>query len=328
VTAAGRRLQHRALGEGKHSGGHQVSVFDRALKIIARHYADTLLDLAFPDLPVRLVGTVENVELALPARRVDFAHRVEHEGEEYLLHIEFQLKHEAELPRRMHLYHALLGEQFGLPVLSLVLYLQPRQGPLPEAYEVWLGGQVVNRFRYPVLRLWDHVEEIRRGRYRELAPLLTMLVGEPDEGVLEAERALILEEPDPRKRGDLLALAVAIAARYFDKGFLWQFFREEVAMMREASFIEDWIEEGIQKGLQQGLQQGLREGLLAGIELGLELKFGAEGLKLLPEIARIEDPAILRTVHEGLKVVTSPEELRGLYEHLLPDSTSEEAKRP
>ncbi|RMF29843.1 MAG: hypothetical protein D6759_13130 [Chloroflexi bacterium] len=84
----------------------------------------------------------------------------------------------------------------------------------------------------------------------------------------------------------------------------------------------------MQQGIQQGVQQGLREGLLAGIELGLELKFGAEGLKLLPEIARIEDPAILRTVHEGLKIVTSLEELRDLYVHLLPAPTPEETEHP
>jgi len=29
---------------------------------------------------------------------------------------------------------------------------------------------------------------------------------------------------------------------------------------------------------------GMKKGLLKGIELGLEVKFGAEGLKLLPEI--------------------------------------------
>ncbi|RMF32942.1 MAG: hypothetical protein D6759_07580, partial [Chloroflexi bacterium] len=60
------------MGEGR-----QINLFDRALKIIARHYAGTLLALAFPNLPVRLVGTLENVELSLPTRRVDFAHRVE-----------------------------------------------------------------------------------------------------------------------------------------------------------------------------------------------------------------------------------------------------------
>jgi hypothetical protein len=47
-------------------------------------------------------------------------------------------------------------------------------------------------------------------------------------------------------------LAVTIAARYFDKAFLWQFFREEVEHMRGATFIEDWIEEGIQQGTVLG----------------------------------------------------------------------------
>ena len=42
----------------------KINIFDRTLKIIARNYADLLLRLAFPDVPVRLVGTLENVELS------------------------------------------------------------------------------------------------------------------------------------------------------------------------------------------------------------------------------------------------------------------------
>jgi predicted transposase YdaD len=107
-----------------------------------------------------------------------------------------------------------------------------------------------------------------------------------------------------------------------DKGFLWRFFREEVEQMREATFIEDWIEEGVERGMQQGMQQGLqqgrqqgiREGLLAGIELGLELKFGSAGLRLLPEIYKIEDVDVLRSLHEGLKTARTPEELRDIYQ--------------
>jgi len=73
-------------------------------------------------------------------------------------------------------------------------------------------------------------------------------------------------------------------------------------------------EEGVQQGIQQGVQQGIREGLLAGIELGLELKFGSAGLFLLPEIYKIEDVDVLRAIHEGLKVVTTVEELRPIYQ--------------
>ncbi|HIC93394.1 MAG TPA: hypothetical protein EYP09_03995, partial [Anaerolineae bacterium] len=89
---------------------------------------------------------------------------------------------------------------------------------------------------------------------------LVALVSEPDEGVLARERELILQEEEERKRADLLACAVTIGARYFDKEFLWRFFREEVEMMREATFIEEWLEEKLEEGLQRGLQQGLQQG--------------------------------------------------------------------
>jgi len=63
-------------------------------------------------------------------------------------------------------------------------------------------------------------------------------------------------------------------------------------------------------GERIGEQRGLREGLFDGITLGLELKWGAEGLRLLPEIGPIEDVYLLRAIHEGLKRVSTPEELR------------------
>jgi flagellar biosynthesis/type III secretory pathway protein FliH len=73
------------------------------------------------------------------------------------------------------------------------------------------------------------------------------------------------------------------------------------------------LQEGKQLGLQEGKQLGERKGLLEGIELGLELKFGSEGLRLMPEIYQIEEVDMLRTVHEGLKVVETVEALRRLY---------------
>jgi hypothetical protein len=65
---------------------------------------------------------------------------------------------------------------------------------------------------------------------------------------------------------------------------------------------ERWIEQGLQQGLQDG------------IELGLELKFGVDGLRLLPEIRKIEDVDVLKAVHEGLKTVSTLGELRRIYQ--------------
>lgn len=68
-----------------------------------------------------------------------------------------------------------------------------------------------------------------------------------------------------------------------------------------------------QEWLRQGEQRGLRRGLLDGIELALELRFGLDGLRLLPEITQIEDVGVLKAVHEAIRSVTRPEELRQFY---------------
>jgi hypothetical protein len=85
---------------------------------------------------------------------------------------------------------------------------------------------------------------------------------------------------------------------------------------------KEWMEQGIQQGTQQGfqqgreegLQQGLRQGLLAAVELGLELRFGVEGLRLLPEIYKLDDVDLLRAIHEGLKRVQTLDELQRIYQ--------------
>jgi len=282
----------------------KINIFDRTLKIIARNYADLLLRLAFPDVPVRLVGTLENVELSLPVRAVDFVHRVEYETQEYILHLEFQLEHQAGFPQRMCGYYGALTEQFEQPVMTLALYLKPRRSAIPNEYVVTLGEQVVNRFTYPVIPLWDYVEEIRSGQYRELAPLLTMLVREPGPDLLREERELIRREPDEQRRADLLALAVTIATRYFDKAFLWRFFREELEQMREATFVEEWIQEGVEQGHQQGRQQGLQENILQ----VLRARFGLSRQR--------EEP-----LANQLETIDDLDALRDLFNHALLDIT-------
>ena len=64
---------------------------------------------------------------------------------------------------------------------------------------------------------------------------------------------------------------------------------------------------------QSAWREGLQQGLLEGIELGLELKFGGEGLKLLPEISQIGDVEILRAILAKLKQAKTPTDLRSIY---------------
>jgi hypothetical protein len=280
-----------------------VDLFDRVLKILARQHTEVFLRLAFPDIPLQLIGTMENVELVLPEERVDFLHQVVYNDEELYVHLEFQWQHRRDVPERLFTYSAALTKQFKRPVMTAVIYLARREAPIPDEYVVRVGEIVVNRFKYPVVKLWEYEEAIRKGEFRELAPLLVALVKKPDEVVLKQEKELILVEEDVRKRANLLATAVMVASRYFEKGFLWKFFREEVEQMRKASFIEEWIEEEVQRRIQRRIQQGVQQGLLQGHREAV--------LSLL--LAKFEMPYdVGKDVEEKLEAIEDKEVLKAL----------------
>lgn len=65
-----------------------------------------------------------------------------------------------------------------------------------------------------------------------------------------------------------------------------------------------------QQILREGEQRGRREEMLSGIELALEIKFGTEGLQLMPEISHISDLDRLKAIQQGIKSMNTLNELR------------------
>jgi hypothetical protein len=61
-----------------------------------------------------------------------------------------------------------------------------------------------------------------------------------------------------------------------------------------------------------GREEGKREGLIEGIASSLEIKFGAEGLQLLPAIETLTDVDKLKVILQAIKTATNLEDLRQL----------------
>jgi len=80
-------------------------------------------------------------------------------------------------------------------------------------------------------------------------------------------------------------------------------------ILRKEGF-EQGLQEGIRQGTQQALQQGIREGLTEAIELGLSIKFGYEGLGIMPLIQLIQDCERLRKIKNAIKTVKDLSELK------------------
>jgi len=86
---------------------------------------------------------------------------------------------------------------------------------------------------------------------------------------------------------------------------------------------------GIKKGLEQGRAEGRAkgraegraegcvegrvEGLLSGIKLMLEMKFGADELRLFPEIEQIQEPEVLEAVPAAIKDAPTLAAVRRVY---------------
>lgn len=254
-------------------------------------------------------------------------------GEEtwVLIHIEVQSQEESNFSERMFVYNYRLRDRYNRAIASLAVLSDARPSWRPGEFQSELWGCAIN-FKFPAVKLLDYRQEWQ-ALERSDNPFATVIMAH-----LKAQET----------RQDFLSRKewkFYLTRRLYERGYqrqdvlnLFRFIDWLMALPEnlEADFRQDLqhyqqenqmpyissiermakqegIQEGLQQGIQQGIQQGLREGMLAGIELGLELKFGSEGLKLLPEIYKIQDVDVLRAVQEGLKTLNTIAELRSLY---------------
>lgn len=251
------------------------------------------------------------------------------EGEEawVLVHVEVQSQRDAAFTERMYVYNYRLFDRYRRRVASLAVLGDERAGWRPErfGYELW-GSRV--SLEFPVVKLLDY-----RARWGELEgsenPFATVVMAH-----LKAQETR--KDTEGRKRWKLYLIR-----RLYERGYrrddVVQLFRFIDWVLRLPEEVEEmvWQEvrtyeearrkpyvtsverigfrKGVQQGIQQGVQQGVRQGLLSGIKVGLKLRFGAEGLRLLPEIHKIEDVDVLQAIQEGLETVETVEELRRIY---------------
>lgn len=89
-----------------------------------------------------------------------------------------------------------------------------------------------------------------------------------------------------------------------------QIMRWDMAVLHESPWYQQIFREGEQRGEERGRQEGRREEILSGIELALEIKFGTQGLQMMPEISQIADLDRLKAIQQGIKSVNTLDELQ------------------
>ncbi|NJL89453.1 MAG: cytosolic protein [Coleofasciculaceae cyanobacterium SM2_1_6] len=229
-----------------------------------------------------------------------------------LIHVEIQSQDEADFAERMFVYHYRIFDKYRCPVVSLAVLGDERRNWKPEQFSYQLWETSVS-FNFKVVKLLEYVD-----RWAELetsqSPFAIVVVAH-----LKAQET----------RSDRLerkTWKIALVRRLYEQNYS----RTEVINLFH--FI-DWVmslPEELEQEFWQSVQQleedrsmpyitsvqriGRQEGLLKGIELGLKLKFGAEGLAVLPEVAEIKDAGLLEVILSGLETANTLAEWRSLYQ--------------
>jgi hypothetical protein len=218
---------------------------DRSVKALCRRVPWALLQLLGVDPAVELAW--EDVSINLPEFRADqvLILGAPEDPNRWAIHFEYQLQPDSRLLRSWRLKNAALSEQLGMDVLLVVIYLSPGvYHTFPSEY-VQLHGALCNRFEFSTLKLWENAGRIRSGELAALAPLLVLCEDAPvAETVLEEQSLIRAAAVDEDVRADLISLAISVATRYLTRDFVFNLFREDMEVLKEAGIVEEWIAEG------------------------------------------------------------------------------------
>lgn len=317
----------------------QRADFDGPWKEVLEDYFQDFLLFFFPDIHTDinwdqgyefLDKELQQVvrDAAIGTRYGDKLIKVWRAGDEelwVLIHVEVQAQPDSNFAERMFTYNYRLRDRYGKPVASLAVLADERPNWRPHEFrsELW-GGSIV--FQFPTIKLLDYGQQWQ-SLENSSNPFATVVMAH-----LKSQETR--DDPELRKQWKF-----SLTRRLYERGYerqdvlnLFRFIDWVIALPQEfeTSFRQDLEEyereaqmpyvtsvERIAK--QEGVREGLLEGLLEGIKLGLELKFGDEGLELLPEISQIQDTELLKEIQSGIKQASSTEELRSIYQT---DSTS------
>jgi hypothetical protein len=266
-------------------------------------------------------------EAELGRRTVDKLVRVHLRGGDeawVLVHVEVQSQRDPSFAERMYVYNYRLFDRHRRKVASLAILADDRPRWKPSAFGYTLLGCEVS-LRFPAVKLLDY-----RKRWAELeasqSPFAVVVMAHLESlrtrRDVQARKAAKLRLVRELYRKGYSRRDVRQLFRFIDwvmtlpEELEEQFWTEVRALEEEKHmpYVTSIERLGIKKGREEGLKEGLKKGLLDAIRVSLKVRFGKQGLALMPELQSIQDEAVLIRIQEALVRGLSLEALRKIWQ--------------
>jgi predicted transposase YdaD len=219
---------------------------------------------------------------------------------EFLVLNELQLRYKTKMPKRMRAYAALAEEKYDLPTYPVLInILKDSEAEIPKRYESEFAG-LQARQDYHVINLWEVDVEIALSQpIPSLLPFVPILKGGGKESTVR--QALQMLRAD-EKLSQLETVMAFFATFVLDSALVQQIMRWDMAILQESPWYQQIFAEGEQRGEKRAI--------LSSIELILEMKFGQEGLQLMPKISQLADLEQLKNLQRSILTVNTFDELQ------------------
>ena len=282
---------------------------DTISKYLIQHYPDHFACFALARDDIEVIDVIETEQPTVRARRSDSFIRVRINGQEALVHNEFQTASSTNPPmeRRMVGYIGHAIEHHGLPIYSNVIYLRPDAGQNDLGYYIQEFPGYEIAIRYRVIRLIEiEGQPILSTGHSGLIPFTPLM--KPPEGMASEAwlyQCLHTAQAQPMDRSakaDLLAGMSLLSGLVYAPETISEIISKEGIMdiLRESSFAQYLKQEGIEEGFEQGVEQGERRSTIEAILEVLEIRFGlSKAHPLSTHIAAIDDLQHLKQLHRA-----------------------------
>jgi len=244
-------------------------------------------------------------------QEVDSLLDVTFKGQEMLVHLEFQTYNDPTMAERMLRYNVLARSEYGLPVLSCVIYLL-RDGNVPVSPLSWMVpiGHKVLDFYFESIELGElSPEELLQRGEPGLLPLLPLTRG----GASREVATTMFADLKTAGRTELVAIGATLASLVFsrenttDLEWLHRRLSEMHNILRESPFYQEILQEGREEGLQEGREEGLQEGLEKGRQEKLQVLRDT-----LLNVVQARFPKMVRLAKGQAAIIDDPAALEGL----------------
>ena len=293
-----------------------MAEFDTISKHLIQHYPDDFANFTFGREDVEVLAVVDTEQLTIEAHQTDSLIRVIIDGEEALVHNEFQTTDSTNppMPRRMAGYIGRIIEHHGLPIYSNVIYLRPDAGRRDPGYYVQERPGYQIAIQYKVIRLIEiEGQRVLNAGQSGLIPFTPLM--KPPEGM--ASEAWLHQcihtartRPIARSyRADYLAGMVALSELVYESETISDIILKEGIMdlIRESSLFQHLTQQSREEAREQGGRERAIEDLLDVLEIRFDLR---ETDPLSARIAAIDDLQRLKQLHRAAVQVSSLDEFR------------------